>query len=188
MEMLVDGANREAEDLPEDLLPRPTLEKIYAAELPKYDPAQYDNLYKAHVWLEKYFLTDSAEDRRAITKILLESKIPPATLGRMCRIRLAWPGRYAAPALRFQSIVVDPPQLTGADWPTIFGISISDRVIVTRRPPGGRLWRQDCLVEGINHDISPATWRVSFNLSPADMTQYWVLGTHALNTTAKVGY
>jgi hypothetical protein len=85
-------------DLPEDLLPRATLEKIYAAELPGYDPAQYDTLYKAHVWLEKYFLTDSAEDRRAITKILLESKIPPATLGRMCRIRLAWPALPPGPA------------------------------------------------------------------------------------------
>jgi hypothetical protein len=84
-------------DLPEDLLPRATLEKIYAAELPGYDPAQYDTLYKAHVWLEKYFLTDSAEDRRAITKILLESKIPPPPLGRMCRLRLAWPALPPGP-------------------------------------------------------------------------------------------
>jgi hypothetical protein len=85
-------------DLPEDLLPRPTLEKIYAAELPGYEASQYDKLYAAHVWLEKYFLTDSAEDRRAITKILQETKIPPATLGRMCRIRLAWPALPPGPA------------------------------------------------------------------------------------------
>jgi pimeloyl-ACP methyl ester carboxylesterase len=80
-----------APELPAELLPRETLEKIYAAELPGYDPAQFQKLYDAHVYLEKYFRTDSAEDRRAITQILAKSGIPAATVGRMCRIHLAWP-------------------------------------------------------------------------------------------------
>src|SRR4051812_46481508 len=73
-------------ELPEQLLPRETLEKIYAAEIPDYAPADFQKLYDAHVYLEKYFLTDSAEDRRTITGILEKTQIPAATLGRMCRI------------------------------------------------------------------------------------------------------
>ncbi len=85
-------------ELPEDLLPRPTLEKIYTAELPNYNPADYQKLYDAHILLEKYFLTDSAEDRKAITQILEKSDIPAATLGRMCRINLVWPVLPPGPA------------------------------------------------------------------------------------------
>ena len=85
-------------DLPEDLLARPTLEKIYAEAVPGYKPEQFQKLYDAHVYLEKYFLTDSAEDRRAITQILEKTGIPPATLGRMCPIRLAWPALPPGPA------------------------------------------------------------------------------------------
>jgi predicted esterase len=87
-----------APELPADLLPRDTLEKLYRAELPHYNPADYQKLYDAHVYLEKYFLTDSAEDRQAITRILEKSGIPPATLGRMCRIHLAWPALPPGPA------------------------------------------------------------------------------------------
>src|SRR4051812_31330756 len=75
-------AAAKAPDLPEQLLPRETLEKIYAAELPDYDPGDFQKLYDAHVYLEKYFLTDSAEDRRTITAVLEKTQIPPATLGR----------------------------------------------------------------------------------------------------------
>src|SRR3954464_1613760 len=75
-------------EMPAELLPRETLEKLYAAELPGYQAGDYQKFYDAHVLLEKYFRTDSAEDRRAITKILDQSGIPIATLGRMCRINL----------------------------------------------------------------------------------------------------
>jgi poly(3-hydroxybutyrate) depolymerase len=85
-------------DLPDDLLPRATLEKIYAAELPDYNPADYQKFYEAHVYLEKYFLTDSAEDRKAITQILEKSQLPIATIGRMCRIHLPWLALPPGPA------------------------------------------------------------------------------------------
>jgi len=75
---------------PEELLPRPALEKLYAAELSKYDPAQYDSLYAAHLLLERYFLATSAEDRTTILKALDNTGLDPTTLGRMCRIRLGW--------------------------------------------------------------------------------------------------
>src|SRR3954451_20442351 len=84
-------------ELPDELLPRETLEKIYAAELPAYDPADYQKLYDAHVYLEKYFLTDSVEDRRTIQQILAKTQIPVATLVRMCRIHLAWPALPPGP-------------------------------------------------------------------------------------------
>src|SRR5687767_13554568 len=74
--------------LPEQLLPREILEKLYSAEIPKYQAADYDKMREAHVLLEKYFLTDSAEDRHAITKLLVQGGIDAAVLGRMCRIHL----------------------------------------------------------------------------------------------------
>jgi hypothetical protein len=85
-------------ELPEELLPRETLEKIYKAELPAYDPADFQKLYDAHVYLEKYFLTDSVEDRRTITQILAKTQFPVMTLGRMCRIHLTWPALAPGPA------------------------------------------------------------------------------------------
>jgi len=92
------GANAKAPQLPDDLLPREALEKIYTAELPGYTSDNFQKFYDAQVFLEKYFLTDSAEDRRAITKILDQSGIPPATVGRMCRIHLSWTALPPGPA------------------------------------------------------------------------------------------
>lgn len=85
-------------ELPEELLPRETLEKLYKSELPAYDPADFQKLYDAHVYLEKFFLTDSAEDRRTIVQILTKTQIPVVTLGRMCRIHLTWPALAPGPA------------------------------------------------------------------------------------------
>jgi len=78
------------QQLPDELLPRPALEKLYAAEVPGYDPAKYEALYQAHVWVEKYFLTDSAEDRGAIIKALEKAEVSPAAVAGLCRIRLGW--------------------------------------------------------------------------------------------------
>ncbi len=76
---------------PEELLPRAALEKLYAAEIPKYDPASFDKLYAAHQLLEKYFVADANEDRKTLVKSLDASGVDAATLGRMCHIRLGWP-------------------------------------------------------------------------------------------------
>jgi hypothetical protein len=85
-------------EMPAELLPRAVLEKLYAAELPGYAAGDYQRLYDAHVLLEKYFRTDSAEDRRTIVKILDQTGIPIGTLGRMCRIHLGWPALTPGPA------------------------------------------------------------------------------------------
>lgn len=96
-------------------------------------------------------------------------------------------GRYKSPALRFPTIELAPAG-TPLAWPKVLATHLSDHVVVKRRPPGGRLWRQDCYVEGIRHDIEPgAIWKVSLNMSPADMTDYWRIGSGQLGVT-KVGY
>jgi len=98
-------------------------------------------------------------------------------------------GRTKSPALRFPTITVMPQQTAAINaLMTVMGLGISDRVILKRRPPGGRFWRQDCLVEGVGYDITTSTIQAQLNLSPADMTTYWILGTHALDSTAIVGY
>jgi hypothetical protein len=83
---------------PEELLTREVLEKLYTAEIPGYQVADFEKLYAAHVLLEKYFLTDSAEDRQTITKLLVQSGADAAVLGRMCRIHLGWPALPGGPA------------------------------------------------------------------------------------------
>jgi poly(3-hydroxybutyrate) depolymerase len=85
-------------ELPDELMPQAVLEKIYSAELPEYKSEDYAKFHEAHVYLEKYFLTDSAEDRKAITQILEKSGISVATLGKMCRIHLPWLALPPGPA------------------------------------------------------------------------------------------
>ncbi|HEY7116231.1 MAG TPA: hypothetical protein VH475_06585 [Tepidisphaeraceae bacterium] len=96
--MLAPWSRAKPPEPPEILVPQATLEKLYAAEIPGYKADDYAKLYDAHVWLEKFFRTDSAEDRKAIEKILNASGIPVATLGRMCRIQLGWPALPPGPA------------------------------------------------------------------------------------------
>jgi hypothetical protein len=92
------GAVKAPPKPPEELFDRPELEKLYSAEIPNYAGTDFDKLHAAHVLLEKYFLTDSAEDRQTITKLLVQSGIEPSVLGRMCRIHLGWPELPPGPA------------------------------------------------------------------------------------------
>lgn len=137
-------ANGKPLDLPDDLLPRPTLEKIYTAELPNYDPADYQMLYDAHVYVEKYFLTDSAEDRKTITRILEKSRIPIPTIGRMCRIHLPWLALPLGPAYvnerigphDIQYFLGVPANYDRAKpWPLVVRLPAANAIIVNPQNP-----------------------------------------------------
>src|SRR2546423_299131 len=77
---------------PANAMPREALEAIDRVELgDKYDPAQADRLYLIHKLLEKYFATDSQEDRKALTKWIASLGVDANVIGRICRIRMDWP-------------------------------------------------------------------------------------------------
>ena len=71
---------------------RSTLQEMYRRELGSaYDPVQADDLESAHQLLERFFLAQSAGERREIGKSLASSKVDANVLGRLTRIRSHWP-------------------------------------------------------------------------------------------------
>ncbi len=104
-----------------------------------------------------------------------------------------WLSQYKDGKLRFKSVQLDPE---GCDdlWPHVLGREIGDRVTIRRTPPGGgaRI-EQECIIEGIEHDVPPVTgvWRTIWRLSTADVTKYWVLGSATngvLGVTTRLAY
>lgn len=92
--------------------------------------------------------------------------------------------RGKTPALRYPSVTVEP---VGTEWASILGREISDRVTVTRRPPGGGTITIAEHIEGITHTVTPWRWEVSYDLSPALTYTEWVVGTSALGTNTYIG-
>jgi hypothetical protein len=73
------------------------------------------------------------------------------------------------PLTRVPSLVVDPRAGTlSATLPAVIDLELGDRVNAKRRPTGGTgTFSQDCSVQGIDHDVTPATWRTNLYLAPA---------------------
>jgi hypothetical protein len=83
---------------PANAMPREVLEAIDRRELgDKYNPAHADRYYEIHKLLEKYFETDSAEDRKALTKWIASFGVDANIVGRLVRIRMDWPGLEPGP-------------------------------------------------------------------------------------------
>jgi hypothetical protein len=95
--------------------------------------------------------------------------------------------RYKQPQLRFDSLVLKGSnyKLGGVSvWEQIFARELSDRITVIHRPPGGGApISQDCFIEGISHEFAGFEWKTTWQLSPAPITQGWLLGTGALGQT-----
>jgi hypothetical protein len=72
---------------------------------------------------------------------------------------------------------VDPSTL----WPEVLDRELQDLITVTVDPPGaGDTLTQVVGVEGIQHDITPGVWMVSYTchpLSAFEVADYWILGT-----------
>lgn len=107
--------------------------------------------------------------------------------------------RYKEPSFRFTHVVLDG--LMDDDlWPYMLGLNIGDRITVRSRVIGfqavtdpTQVVEQDCYIEGIRHDVTfdPISWRTTFQLSPVDALQYWILenATYGiLDSTTRLGY
>lgn len=102
---------------------------------------------------------------------------------------------YKDPALRFTSVQIaghsDPANL----WPHVLDRTISDRITVKRRPPGGgAALSAECFIESVEHrDIAPNVefWTTTWQLSPASALTYWVLDSttlSVLDSTTRLAY
>lgn len=88
-----------------------------------------------------------------------------------------WLNSYKDPHAWVRSITVLPQRDPANLWPAVLNRELGDRITVIRRPPGGGdAIEQDCLIQGITHQLSGSLWTTTFALSPAVM-QGWVLGS-----------
>lgn len=117
----------------------------------------------------------------------------------------AYPGEAAALAsmlvwrnkdvsMRFpqiSTVLLQTDTMSTAEIATLLAADVGTRFTITRRPPGGgSAITEDVHIEGISEDISPGSaFTLTFNVSPAEPAPtFWVLGTHAFNSTAALGY
>lgn len=90
------------------------------------------------------------------------------------------------PELRFASIAVVPQRDPDNLYPQALGRAIGDRITVNRRPPGGFTNSRDVFIRGVAHEITPQSWRTTWQLQSATkyafmVTDDPVLGRVGLN-------
>ena len=99
--------------------------------------------------------------------------------------------RYATPSVRVDAVDVIGASGT-AHWASILGWEIGDRLVFTRRPPGGGTITLDQHAEQIGHRVTISRdWKTTLRMSPADSQAYWVLGDAAnslLGDTTRLMY
>jgi hypothetical protein len=57
------------------------------------------------------------------------------------------------------------PNTAAADWQTILGLELLDRVTFKRTPSVGNQFSRDALINAIDHQIAPGVWRTQLTLS-----------------------
>jgi hypothetical protein len=66
-------------------------------------------------------------------------------------------------------------------WSDLLQTDLGDNVTVARTTIDSRTRTFTSLVESLEHDITPYTWRVGMNLAPASGTAYFTLNSSLLN-------
>lgn len=74
--------------------------------------------------------------------------------------------------------MVQKPRADSPVWPLILGMELGTKITVRRRPPGGGDPIEfECLVIGIDHEIAPEEWTITWDLAPSDLiVGAWYLG------------
>lgn len=73
--------------------------------------------------------------------------------------------KYRQPSLRVQQVVLDPAA-NPAVWPVALGVEQGDVVRLNRRPLGGAVISQLCIVQMVQHAGGPDNWATTLNLVP----------------------
>jgi hypothetical protein len=74
--------------------------------------------------------------------------------------------KYAQPQLRVSGMEIDAASNPAAAFPAILPLQQAQVVNVIRRPVGGAVVSGTVLVQKIQHEIGPAMWKTSIQLSP----------------------
>jgi len=74
---------------------------------------------------------------------------------------------------RVPKLQITPRGGTTTVLPVILDLELGKRVTVKRRQTGASYpFSQDCIIQGINHAITPSTWMTTLYLSPVQVTAY----------------
>jgi hypothetical protein len=101
---------------------------------------------------------------------------------------------YKDPALRFTSLTIRGVATPATLWLQILNRTISDRITVLKRPPGGgAAISQECFIESVEHQIGENVddWRTTWQLSPTSALTYWILDSttlSVLDSTTRLAY
>lgn len=79
---------------------------------------------------------------------------------------------WSEPKKSVASISVQTFGFSNADFAVVAALELQQKVRVYRRLPGNRVLDVDCIIEGIEIDISPSTRRFTFYLSSVDGTAW----------------
>lgn len=80
------------------------------------------------------------------------------------------------PEVRFDQLVLTPRSNPSRAMPLALGSQIGDRIRIRRRPPGGGdVIVRDCIVRGIQHQVTPDNWVTTLALQSATRTAFLVL-------------
>lgn len=87
----------------------------------------------------------------------------PAEAQEMADIMAAY---YATPSTRVESVSFEAVGI-GSEWPDLLATELGNNVSVERTTVDGRARLFPSLIESLNHDITPNSWRVTMELSPS---------------------
>jgi len=96
---------------------------------------------------------------------------------------------FKEPFTRVKQVVIEP-QMDSTMWEHALGREIGDRIRFKIYPPGTGVLLHDlqAIIEHVQHRYIVGRWTTTWTLSPADVNQYWILGTHQLGIDNKVAY
>lgn len=84
---------------------------------------------------------------------------------------------YRQPALRINTLEVNPRKSPSSLYPSVIGDEIGTRFTVNRRPQNvGTVISKELLLEGISHQITPSSWNTIYSFSPVPIN-YFILNS-----------
>lgn len=100
--------------------------------------------------------------------------------------------RFGEPSLRVERMTILPERNPAVLYPAVWDLELGDLVTVNRTPLGiGSAISRNVLVVGMNETILPDRYEISFSISEADTSSYWLLGDSTysvLDTTTRLAF
>ena len=97
----------------------------------------------------------------------------------------------ATPTVRVPVAEANVAQASTTQTTALLAREIGDRITLANLPSQAPASTMDFFIEGYTEDITPETYRMTFNLSPASLSGVWQLDSSVysvLGTTSRLGY